>query len=56
MNNPRKAKAPETQNHQLSKFKALAKEAEADPDPAAWEKRLKKIAKPPAKKAKRGGT
>ncbi|WP_420136396.1 hypothetical protein [Sphingomonas sp.] len=30
---------------QLDKFKALAREAEADPDQKAWDERLKKVAK-----------
>jgi hypothetical protein len=30
---------------QLDKFKALAREVEADPDEKAWDERLKKVAK-----------
>lgn len=29
---------------QADKFKALAREVEADPDPKAWDKRLRKLA------------
>ena len=29
---------------QSDKFKALAREVEADPDPKAWDERLRKIA------------
>jgi hypothetical protein len=34
----------------MEKFKAAAKEAEADQDEAAFKKRLEKIAKPPKAK------
>jgi hypothetical protein len=52
MDVPRKIKSSDTQNQQLNKFKALAREAEADQDEAAFKKRLEKIAKPDTQKSK----
>ena len=39
-------KAPALKKSQLDKFKEAARELEADEDEAAWEARLKKVAKP----------
>jgi hypothetical protein len=36
---------PKTDLSQLDKFKELARELEADEDEAAWDERLKKVAK-----------
>jgi hypothetical protein len=35
----------DTANTQLDKFKALARELEADEDEARWDERLKKVAR-----------